>query len=192
MDRVTKFLVTVGLLALWLTTGTTYANDNTHVVEPGETLSEIAVAYGTNVETLRSLNDLSDIDLVWVGLPLTLPLDALSDTSDAEIAAFGPDSYTVQIGDTLSSIATAHSMSLAQLVALNRISPAQSLFAGEVLALQESVQSVSETRVSESGISENGILESGVLENGVFDQPDQTQANQTQAIQIQYIQTGSM
>ena len=63
-------------VVFWLTVSPVYAHDNVHVVEPGETLSEIAVAYDTNVETLRSLNDLSDIDLVWVGLPLTLPLDA--------------------------------------------------------------------------------------------------------------------
>ena len=141
-------------IALWLTAGTANANDNVHVVEPGETLSEIAVAYDTNVETLRSLNDLSDIDLVWVGLPLTLPLDALSNAHEPEIAAIGPESYIVQPGDTLSSIAMSHRMSLAQLVGLNRISPARSLSPGEVILLREADQLALEIDVLETDMSD--------------------------------------
>ena len=67
----------VGLLAVslvcvtfLLTASPLFAQNTVHVVEPGETLSEIAVTYGTDVETLRRLNELSDVDLVWVGLPL--------------------------------------------------------------------------------------------------------------------------
>ena len=78
---------------LSMSVGSAYANENVHVVEPGETLSEIAVAYGVDVETLRSLNDLNDIDLVWVGLPLTLPM--------ALDSAEGTSTETLRIEDSL-------------------------------------------------------------------------------------------
>jgi len=138
-------LVAILILSdLWMSVGSAYANENVHVVEPGETLSEIAVTYGVDVETLRSLNNLSDIDLVWVGLPLTLPMalgSAEGTSAEALIiedsaADIGPANYTAQTGDTLSSIAAAHGMSLAQLVELNRISLSRPLYVGEVLSLR--------------------------------------------------------
>ena len=87
MIRVRSLVFVQISLGLWLSTGPVRAHDNVHVVEPGETLSEIAVAYDTDVETLRSLNDLRDIDLVWVGLPLTLPLEASPDLSGLDLTA---------------------------------------------------------------------------------------------------------
>ena len=132
----TVFLISA---TLWLMALPAHAHDNVHVVEPGETLSEIAVAYGTDIETLRILNDLSDVDLVWVGLPLTLPLDVSTDDAAAAEgdASVIPAQYVVQPGDTLSAIAAAHGMSLAQMAERNRISLSRPLYAGEVLALRE-------------------------------------------------------
>ena len=138
MRQAGTFAVILVCVALWLTGSPVHAYDNVHVVEPGETLSEIAVAYGTDVETLRGLNELSDVDLVWVGLPLTLPLDVVTDESAVENRddLIVPTRYTVQPGDTLSTIAAAHGMSLAQLAEQNRISLSRPLYAGEVLTLQ--------------------------------------------------------
>jgi lipoprotein-anchoring transpeptidase ErfK/SrfK len=42
-------------------------NNGTHVVESGQTLNEIARLYGTDVKTLRQLNNLDDADLLHVG-----------------------------------------------------------------------------------------------------------------------------
>jgi LysM repeat protein len=50
------------------------------------------------------------------------------------------DNHVVEPGDTLSSIATAHGMGLAQLVFLNQISPAQRLMSGQVLVVQTNNQ----------------------------------------------------
>lgn len=138
MRQAGTFAVILVCVVLLLTASPVHAHDNIHVVEPGETLSEIAVAHGTDVETLRGLNELSDVDLVWVGLPLTLPLDVVTDESAVEDDGdlIVPAQYTVQPGDTLSTIAAAHGMSLAQLVELNRISLSRPLYAGEVLTLR--------------------------------------------------------
>jgi len=47
-----------------------------HAVEQGEVLSTIAAAYGLDVAALQAVNGLSDVDLITVGQPLILPLDA--------------------------------------------------------------------------------------------------------------------
>lgn len=132
-----------------------------HIVQPGETLSEIAKAYGVSTETLRRLNGFADADTIWVGFPVYLPAESNTEavTLTDAAAALSADSaaaereiprperlteaedavrYTVQTGDTLPSIARANRVSVAELVALNRISPAQRLHAGRTLLVPES------------------------------------------------------
>lgn len=138
MNRIVKVVFTLIMAAMWLPAVPVYANEDTHVVTPGDTLSEIAAAHDSDVETLRRLNGLSDVDLVWVGLPLVLPTAVEQDMLQQEI---GPvqtqnEAYTVQPGDTLSSVSTAYGIGLAQLVYLNQISPAQRLYSGQVLAIR--------------------------------------------------------
>ncbi|MCB0063313.1 MAG: LysM peptidoglycan-binding domain-containing protein [Caldilineaceae bacterium] len=50
-----------------------------HIVQLGDTLSEIAQQYGTDMETLRRLNGLGDVDYVWIGQRLVLPATQLVD-----------------------------------------------------------------------------------------------------------------
>ena len=46
------------------------------VVQPGETLSGIAALYDLSIAKLRTVNDLSDADMLAVGQPLIMPLEA--------------------------------------------------------------------------------------------------------------------
>jgi LysM repeat protein len=115
------------------------AHDRVHVVQPGETLSDIAVRYGTDVATLRQLNNLSDIDFVWSGQQLVLPEDP-STSGDSQEPASATSSHIVQPGDTLIGISVAHKIGLAQLLELNQISPAQRLYVGQKLLLPSSSQ----------------------------------------------------
>lgn len=62
----------LALLALWLLAGWCLAQE-THRVEPGDTLSAVARRYGTTVEALRRLNGLEG-DLLRVGQRLELPV----------------------------------------------------------------------------------------------------------------------
>ena len=45
----------------------------THVIQPGETLREIAERYGVSVEDLIEINDIEDADRLLVGEELELP-----------------------------------------------------------------------------------------------------------------------
>src|SRR5438067_2342785 len=83
-----------------------------HVVQPGETLSQIALAAGTDADTLASLNALDDPNAVRVGTALKLP----------SVAAPPPaTTYTVSDGDTLWSIAQRLGTTSDALVAQNHL-----------------------------------------------------------------------
>jgi LysM repeat protein len=77
-----------------------------HVVAPGETLTSIAIRYGTTLAALASANGLRDTDMIYVGQVLKVPGASSSPSmpSDRGCAAY----YTVQWGDTLSGIAWGH------------------------------------------------------------------------------------
>lgn len=92
-------------------TGTATTGSSTYTVQSGDTLSGIAAKYGTSVSALASLNGISNTDYIYIGQKLTVKGSAASSTSY----------YTVQSGDTLSAIATAHGLTTATLAAYNGI-----------------------------------------------------------------------
>ena len=94
----------------------------TYVVQAGDTLSGIATKFGTTVANLVSLNNISDPNLKYVGQVLKLPSSGNSNRT-----------YTVQEGDTLSSIATKFGTTVVNLVSLNNISNANLIYVGQVL-----------------------------------------------------------
>jgi LysM repeat protein len=106
---------------------TVMAHSTTHVVQPDETLGTIAAQYGTDIETLRRLNSLSDTDFVWIGQTLVLPdsVVTLDETTT--------ETYTVRAGDNLSSIAVRYQTTLARLAELNHIAPSQRLYTSQSL-----------------------------------------------------------
>lgn len=107
--------------------------DETHRVRPGETLSHIALQYGTTAAELRRLNNLPNADFVHHGQYLVVRRD------DSASAGAGPKViedfryYQVQPGDTLSGLARHYGISLVQIVELNGISPAQKLYIGQIV-----------------------------------------------------------
>jgi len=158
-------LLLIALLALTVTlvaAPVAHAQDaSVHIVQPGETLSQLAKQYGVATETLRRLNGFEDADNIGVGFPMRLPADAANTTAEEDAAQ--PDEeasqsvamniprperpakvedaveYLVEQGDTLVSVAAKNLVSVAELVAINRVSPAQRLYAGQTLLVPKSV-----------------------------------------------------
>ncbi|MBX3000068.1 MAG: LysM peptidoglycan-binding domain-containing protein [Caldilineaceae bacterium] len=130
-------IVILSLLLISLGSTAALADENVHIVQPGDTLSQIAQKYGTNVETLRSLNNLTNANFVWAGQRLLLPTDTARTVNPANSRAADLDTttYTVKPGDTLFSIAAAHRISLAWLAEENRVNPGQRLTAGRELTV---------------------------------------------------------
>ncbi|KRM19485.1 aggregation promoting factor [Ligilactobacillus hayakitensis DSM 18933 = JCM 14209] len=62
-----KALATVGAAAGFLTAGAVAANADQVTVQAGDTVSKIALEHNTTVEQIRVLNNLADVNLIYVG-----------------------------------------------------------------------------------------------------------------------------
>lgn len=76
-----------------------------HVVTSGQTLQSIAAQYGTTVENIIAINELPNPDNLVVGQSLAIRIPEII--------------YTVQEGDTLTSIAQANNITVAKLLQNN-------------------------------------------------------------------------
>jgi LysM repeat protein len=102
-----------------------------HVVTAADTLSAIARRFGTSVAALAADNDLTDPDRIFEGQTLVLG-------GSASAAPVGPveptrTEHTVAPGDTLSRIAAAHGLTVADLAAANDIDNVDRIVVGQVL-----------------------------------------------------------
>ena len=64
------------LTSQWLRSGSLTLPDSTttsHVVQSGETLSEIALSYGVSLDDLAAANDIDNVDLILSGTTLVIP-----------------------------------------------------------------------------------------------------------------------
>ena len=110
-----------------------------YVVRKGDVLSRIAVAYGTTTRRLQSLNALANPDRLYVGQRLKVPAGrhaAVRRTSGsrASSATKRGGTYVVKKGDTLSGIAHAAGVKLADLRAANHIK-GDMIYAGQKIFL---------------------------------------------------------
>ena len=108
----------------------------THRVRSGETLSGIAARYGTSPSRLAGLNGLSRRNLVRVGQVLKLPGGVASPSKDtAPVSRAGSQTYVVQRGDSLASIAKRTGVPQRQLMAINSIENPNRIYPGQRLRL---------------------------------------------------------
>lgn len=97
----------------------------TYVVQSGDTLSEIAVRYGTTYQALAALNNISDPNLIHPGQTIRVP----------EKSGPAPQYYTIRSGDTLSEIAVRFGTSVAALMSLNGITNPNLIYAGNTIRI---------------------------------------------------------
>lgn len=145
-----------------------------HVVEAGDTLSEIAVRYGTSVASLTRENRLKG-SLIRVGDHLLIPGKPVGPGSgpsgsetggrlaSAGVQIAGHESasrHRVRKGESLWLIARRYGVPIANLVAWNRLDPEVWLMPGQMLQLREST---SEPMTIATGDEETGRY---VVRNG--------------------------
>jgi LysM repeat protein len=140
---------------------------SSYVVQQGETLSSIARKHKVSVTALTDANQLGAPDQIKLGQSLTIPGSG-SETSSSAVAtpaAAAPGKtapYTVQKGDTLSSIARAHGSSISAIITENNLANPNSLALGQRLLVPGATKSVSapaQNVASKSGKSSYGQRE---------------------------------
>lgn len=97
-----------------------------YVVQYGDTLSKIAQEYGTTVATLASINNIQNVNLIYVGQIIKIP----SSSYDMSHRL-----YVVKRGDTLWEISRRFGVSIARIVMLNRIANPNLIYPGNVLRI---------------------------------------------------------
>jgi LysM repeat protein len=101
-----------------------------HIVQPGETLSQIALLYNTTIEAIAQANGITNIWYIYVGQQLLIP----SSRGGAIQPAPQPGgTYVVQPGDTLYSIAVHFKTTVQALMVMNNLGNANLLYPGQVL-----------------------------------------------------------
>ena len=103
----------------------------TYTVHRGNTLSQIAAAYGVTVAHIVELNDIENPNLIYPGQKLRITESTNTNLNPVIQNNF----YTVQRGDTLSGIARKYGVSVQYLVNLNGIRNPNLIYAGQMLRI---------------------------------------------------------
>ena len=121
-------------------TSTANTNPTTHKVSAGESLTAIARRYNISLHALAKENGLSVTDGVLIGQTLKLPSDAktanttMANTSSSP-SVNKPESYTVRAGDSLTSVAATHGLTVGQLASYNNLANDAHILIGQRLWL---------------------------------------------------------
>jgi LysM repeat protein len=128
-----------------------------HQVKPGENLTKIAIAYQTTAAEIMAANQLKEGAVLRQGQSLVIPSGktaangadapktaantatpantATTPKADVPATRTTPGTYTVKKGDTMTSIAKSHGLSLEELTKANKNTDPKKLQLGQVLKL---------------------------------------------------------
>lgn len=107
-----------------------------YTVRRGDTLYEIAQRYGTTVQELASINNISNPNLIYPGQVLRVLTN--STVNGNETRGTGSITYTVQRGNTLSQIARTYGVSITSIVEANNIQNPNLIYPGQKLRITDS------------------------------------------------------
>ncbi|HWE67833.1 MAG TPA: LysM peptidoglycan-binding domain-containing protein [Acidimicrobiales bacterium] len=131
--RLVTSIMTTGVLVGALTlagAATSPAGATTVRVAPGQTLTQIAQAYGTTVTALAAANGITNPNQVLSGATLVVPGSATTASPSA-----ASRTITVVSGDTLSTLAARYGVTMAALAAANRITNPNQILIGATLVV---------------------------------------------------------
>ena len=103
----------------------------TYTVQRGNTLSQIANAYGVTVNHIVEMNGIQNPNLIYPGEKLRIT-QSVNTTLNPVLQN---NYYTVQVGDTLSGIARRYGVTVQYLVNLNGIRNVNLIYPGQILKL---------------------------------------------------------
>lgn len=117
-----------------------------HTVIAGDTISSIASRHGTSIDAVLSANGLSWSSIIYPGQTIALPGTAVLASSTKPAPAPAPKAapkaesapaatHTIVAGDTISSIASRHGVSVDALLSANGLNFSSIIYPGQSIAL---------------------------------------------------------
>ena len=100
---------------------------STYTVKSGDTLSGIAVKFGTTYQNLAAINGIADPNKIYAGQVIKVTGTASSG---------GAQYYTIKSGDTLSGIASRYGTTYQNLAAMNGIADPNKIYAGQTIRVK--------------------------------------------------------
>ncbi len=110
-------------------------------VRSGDTLSGIALRFGSSVRAIAQMNRIRNVHRLRLGQDLLIPSAGWRGPPLTPVrteTAARPSSYVVRRGDSLYLIARRFGLTVAQLAAWNNLRPNQTIFPGQRLQLRQS------------------------------------------------------
>lgn len=124
-----------------------------YTVVPGDTLGAIAAKHGVPLSSIFSWNGLNGSSIIYPGQKIKVsggsaPSAPTAPAAPAPAPVTGTGTYTIKAGDTLSSIASRHGVSLAALMAANNnVTATTVIYPGQKLTIPGAgLQPVGETK----------------------------------------------
>ena len=132
------------------TTATSTSTSGTYTVQAGDTLYSIARRSGMSLNTLLSINGLSQSSVIRPGQTLSVSGNASQATAtqvsyQSAGSTSGNGTYTVKAGDTLYRIAYNHGISLTTLLSINGLSETSTIRPGQQLVVSGSAKATTST-----------------------------------------------
>lgn len=117
-------------------TGVTGNPPGTHIVQAGETLFRIAVLYNTTVETLATMNNITNPNLIPAGTILKVPVINATQVPATPVGGTGgPFTHVVQAGENIFRIGLRYNITVTQLAAANGLTNPNIIYVGQVLVI---------------------------------------------------------
>ncbi|GAP04693.1 LysM peptidoglycan-binding domain-containing protein [Fructobacillus tropaeoli] len=159
-----------------------------HTVANGETLSALASRFNTTVAQLASDNQIQNVDQIYQGQELIIGVANTNATSQNATTQTTENTYRVQAGDNLWTLAQKFGLSVDQLAQENNIKDANQIFVGQTLSVnkngsQTSSQSA-QTSTSQS-VSSQTAASQAPLSQSVSSQAAVSQAPASQSVSSQ-------
>ncbi len=110
-----------------------YNQDITYIVKSGDTLSKIALDYGTTVNELVKLNKIKNPNLIFPGEEFLVPIK--NDENFENNSDLGHNIYVVQRGDTLSELAIKFNTTVNEIAEINNIKNVNLIYIGEKIRI---------------------------------------------------------
>lgn len=163
---------------------------NYYTVQSGDTLSGIASQFETTVANLAYLNDIQNINRIYVGQRLLVR----QNTQNAQPAApvqtptNNQTTYTVQSGDTLGGIATRFNTTYQNLAQINHIQNPNLIHVGQVLQLRAQTPAQRPSQPAQAPSTNNAqtyTVQSGDTLGGIASRFNTTYQNLAQINHIQ-------